>query len=50
MAKLTEAAVSAQKKRCRARKNGLQQDESSEVRDLSRVAEAIARAEEERGR
>jgi hypothetical protein len=41
------AATAAQAKQWRARKNGLQQqDEPSEVRNLSQNAEARARAEE----
>ena len=41
------AATAAQAKQWRARKNGLQQqDEPSEVRNLSHNAEARARAEE----
>ncbi|WP_201841827.1 hypothetical protein [Microvirga zambiensis] len=41
------AATAAQAKQWRARKNGLdQQEESSEVRNLSNNAEARARAEE----
>ncbi len=41
------AAAAAQAKQWRARKNGLQQqDEPSEVRNLSHNAEARARAEE----
>jgi hypothetical protein len=41
------AATAAQAKQWRARKNGLQQqDEPSEVRNLSQDAEARARAEE----
>jgi hypothetical protein len=41
------AATAAQAKQWRARKNGLQeQDEPSEVRNLSHDAEARARAEE----
>jgi hypothetical protein len=41
------AATAAQAKRWRARKNGLhQQDEPSEVRNLSHNAEARAQAEE----
>ena len=41
------AATAAQAKQWRARKNGLQQDEeASEVRNLSHDAEARARAEE----
>jgi hypothetical protein len=41
------AATAAQTKQWRARKNGLQQqDEPSEVRNLSHNAEARARAEE----
>jgi hypothetical protein len=40
------AATAAQAKQLRARKNGLQQDEPSEVRNLSHNAEARARAEE----
>ena len=41
------AATAAQAKQWRSRKNGIdQQEESSEVRDLSNDAEARARAEE----
>ena len=45
--KLANAAADAQAKQWRARKNGLdQQEESSEIRNLSHNAEARARAEE----